>query len=101
MKVFLSYMFADEGFVRSTNYYLTKQSDLVPYFYGGESHSQEWVGEVSDALASAEAFLLFMGTELGGIQELEAKAFLKRLGERQVRVITLPGFQISDRLSIF
>src|SRR6266550_6295207 len=104
MKVFSSYRFADERFVRSVNYYLKRQSDLVPYCFGEETHTENWVSEVSKELARADAFLIFLGAQLGGIQSLEGKALLNLISGREVRVIKLPGFPgfgILEDLALF
>ena len=98
MKVFLSYRFADERFVRSVAYYLTKQSDLTPYFYGDEE-DPEWFSEVSKALATADAFFIFIGTEVGKTQKLEAKAAIK-FGKQYLSVIKLPNAEIPDDLAL-
>lgn len=102
MKVFLSYRFADETLVQSISYYLTKQSDLEPYFYGNELHSQNWVAEVGEKITEAGAFLLFVGTEVGNTQLMEALAILNLPGERQNRLIKLPGFAaVPAQLALF
>jgi hypothetical protein len=103
MKVFLSYRFADEPFVRSTNYYLTKQSDLMPYFFGDETHIENWVGEVSKALAEADAFVLFLGNVVGETQLAEAMAALAAGSrtQRETRVINLLGSELPSDLTIY
>jgi 6-phosphofructokinase 1 len=101
MKVFLSYRFADEPFVRSTSYYLTKQSELTAYFYGDEKHDDNWVREVSVGLADADAFVFFLGAELGHTQELEARALLAAKGKRPITVIRLPDVAFPSSVSIF
>lgn len=98
MKVFLSYHFADEPFVRSTAYHLKKQSDLTPYFYGDVS-SPEWFDEVSRNLAGTDAFFLFIGKKVGDTQALETRAAInsRRL---KIRVIKLPGADVPAELEL-
>lgn len=98
MKLFLSYQFADEQFVRSIAYYLTKQSSLTPYCYA-DAPEAEWVGEVSKALAAADAFFLFIGERVGETQKLEAKAAL-RSRKQHIAVVKLPHAVIPDDLAL-
>jgi 6-phosphofructokinase 1 len=98
MKVFLSYHFADEPFVRSTAFYLKQQSGLTPYFYGDVS-SAEWIDEVSKRLADAGAFFLFIGEQLGETQKLEVKGAIKS-GKQQIRVVKLPDVVVPDELAL-
>jgi 6-phosphofructokinase 1 len=108
MKVFLSYQFADERFVRSTAYYLKKQSGIKPYFYGDDlkkedwskEKSEDWFEEVSIALAQSEVFLLFLGKELGETQYREIKAAIKSPANQLVAIIKLPGAVVPAKLNL-
>jgi len=110
MKVFLSYHFADARFVQSIHYYLTKQSDLTPYFYGDdqkkEAWSKEirdrWFEEVSGALSEAQVFVLFLGEELGETQALEASAAINSSTSTplKIAVVKLPGATVPAKLRL-
>jgi len=108
MKVFLSYRFADEQFVKSTKYYLTTQSDLIVYVYGDELHRQNWVTEVSRALSNTDVFVLFLGPTLGKTQKLEALALanslnegVSSLDEERILIVKFPNFTMPPELGLF
>jgi 6-phosphofructokinase 1 len=108
MKVFLSYHFADARFVQSIHYYLTKQSDLVPYFFGddlkkknwGPEQTNHWFEEVSTALSEANAFVLFLGHELGQTQLLETRAAVNSPNNLKIVMVKFPGAKVPANSSL-
>jgi hypothetical protein len=106
MTVFLSYHFADARFVQSIHYYLTKQSDLTPYFYGDELRNEDgspkkrdhWFREVSKALSEANAFFLFLGEKLGKTQFDETMAAINRDTGPNIVLVKLPGAKMPKDL---
>jgi 6-phosphofructokinase 1 len=99
MRLFLSYNFDDEPFVRQINYHLRKQESLEPYCYADERHTAGWLTEIGGRLREADAFVLVSGGgALGTTQEEEAKAAvrhyidLKKAGrEFRLQLVALPG----------
>jgi 6-phosphofructokinase 1 len=102
MRLFLSYRFADERFVQKVNYYLSKQQALEPYCFADEKHTEVWVKEVSARLTEADAFILFVGSEIGQTQKDEAVAAFQLAKERQLEflLVMLPGGTLTEDLAI-
>jgi len=80
MNLFLSYAFKDASFVQRVSYHLHKQR-LNPYLFSDERHVETWAAEVGKHLSDAKAFLLFLGGELGKVQEREALAAIQQKSE--------------------
>lgn len=110
MQLFLSYHFPDDHWVRRVGYYLKKQGGLHPYFFSDEVHTRGFVAEIGEAIERADAFVLFVGSELGQVQGKEAQAaivrreVLERQGNSSLQLlrVSLPGATIlPGSLTIF
>jgi 6-phosphofructokinase 1 len=71
MKVFLSYNFNDEDFVKKVSYHLNTQKPLRPYLWATHGRATDFEEQIRKALSGSKAFLLFLGKELGETQEDE------------------------------
>ena len=77
IRVFLSYNFADEPFVRRVNACLRKQPNIDSYCYADERKSGAWATQVETALETSQAFVTFVGGDVGATQALEAEKAMK------------------------
>lgn len=96
MKVFISYSFDDQAFVKRVHYYLRKQPGIESYCYEA---CKQWREEVGREIASCEKFILFVGKTLGNTQEFyEAEYFVNNREPLEILqnavVVTLPDAQI-------
>src|SRR5438128_725705 len=71
MKIFLSYAFADEEFVRFVNFFLRQQGDVETFCYVDDEKAVRWTEVDVPALKAADAFVLFVGKALGSTQSEE------------------------------
>jgi 6-phosphofructokinase 1 len=75
MRLFNSYNFNDDLFVRRVSYHLSKQEGIEPYCWSLHGRADEtWLRQLSDNLSKCDVFLLFLGKELGRTQVKEANA---------------------------
>src|SRR5947209_1690492 len=94
MNLFLSYNLQDEPFIQRVSYYLKKQKELIPYCYADERHQHTLLKELATHLNKANAFLLFLGQQLGKTQEKEILfALTKKKKKCKLLIIELPGFK--------
>ena len=109
MRLFLSYKFDDEPFVRQINYYLLKQKTLEPYCYAVERHQVSWPAEIGKHLKASDAFVFVRGGALGLTQEDEAIAAIERRstlrtagGDYRLLIVELPNAApLPDSMAVF
>jgi 6-phosphofructokinase 1 len=101
VRIFLSYNFKDEDFVREivqrVGYYLRKQKEVEVYFWSEGARAGEWAAQLEAELASCDAGVVFIGTAIGETQRLEIDALdnLKnKLAAALVPQEHLPGRRI-------
>lgn len=97
-RIFLSYEFSQEKFVRRVNYYLMKQLGFDTFCYPGEelrnpaNKNYNWQQQIGTEITKANRFVFFSGKTLGFTQELEAQYFNKRikLSSKNGFIVKLP-----------
>lgn len=100
-RVFLSYNFSDKQFVMQVYYYLLKQKNLTPYFYEKYEHSDIWSEEVGRQLTRCHAFVLFLGKELGKMQQKEALTTVELENLKKLIMVRMPDKQKPESLALF
>jgi 6-phosphofructokinase 1 len=68
------------------NYYLRKQ-DLTPYFYSEQRQARPWPPQLEANLRDCNAFVLFVGEQLGAVQHEEAATALQKVRFTDTRLL--------------
>jgi 6-phosphofructokinase 1 len=98
MRVFLSYNFKDDQrFVRRVNHYLARQPALETYSWLEDREAGDWALQLNDEIEKSDAFVLFLGKEVGQTQRSEAFAGVKK---RHRVLVALPGAQLKHKADV-
>jgi hypothetical protein len=78
LRIFLSYNFKDEAFVREivqrVIYYLRKQRGVEVYFWSEEAKAGEWAAQLKVELKNCDDGVAFIGSAIGETQRQEIDA---------------------------
>jgi len=87
MRIFLSYAFRHEKFVRQVNHYLAVQIGVETYCLSKDDRAGS-SDHVNDALAKSDAVVIFLGGEVGATQRHDA---LATADKSKRALVNLPG----------
>ena len=100
-RIFLSYNFSDRQFAMQVYYYLRKQKNIDSYFYEEYEHRENWITEVGEQLSRCQAFVLFLGKELGDTQLKEAQTALNLKNISKLILIKKSNIEKPISLALF
>ena len=100
IKLFLSYHFVDDSFIRLVSYYLGKQETLQPYCWTVDGSADgNFPPQIRTALLESDVFLLFLGEKLGETQIKEVNAVIYGLTIEKTILIKLGAVEIPDSIA--
>ena len=99
MRIFLSYNFGDQAFVREVvqrvSYYLRKQKEVEVYLWHEEAKAGEWAEQLKAALDYCDAGVAFISNTIGETQKQEIEA-LSKLHDTVIATI-VPEGELPDK----